>query len=345
MKKKKKRSGAGGRRDNLERTSSLRHLEGQDQFSNPRMLVGVAWSPGGRAYMQDTFCLVLSQKEETVALSTPSSTPPKNENEVSVERTKDEIVDFLGVFDGHGQNGENVSRFVARNICDIVMHKASAEGLDFCQAISEGCLELDELLRGDADLARDSSGRVTGGTTALAAWFRRGNIYIANAGDSRMVLSLLGEAVTVTDDHKPSAGEEKLRILRAGGYVSNDRVMETLAVARSFGDFGFKERASLGARDQMVTAVPDITIVRVVEDLDFVVLATDGVWDVMTDQEVVDFVREDFIGRRTDDVAGACARLLEACKGRSKRRVTANGATVVSSDVKDNMTVVVGIMK
>ncbi len=66
-------------------------------------------------------------------------------------------------------------------------------------------------------------------------------MYCANVGDSRMVLSVNGgEAVTLTDDHKPSKKEEKFRIIRAGGYVSNDRVMEMLAVARSFGDFGFK---------------------------------------------------------------------------------------------------------
>ncbi len=70
--------------------------------------------------------------------------------------------------------------------------------------------------------------------------FRGERIYCANVGDSRMVMSVCGEAVTVTDDHKPSKREEKFRIIRAGGYVCNDRVMETLAVARSFGDFFFK---------------------------------------------------------------------------------------------------------
>ncbi len=67
-------------------------------------------------------------------------------------------------------------------------------------------------------------------------------MYVANVGDSRAVVSVQGEAVVVTEDHKPSRREEKCRIVRAGGYVSNDRVMETLAVARSFGDFGFKVR-------------------------------------------------------------------------------------------------------
>ena len=68
----------------------------------------------------------------------------------------------------------------------------------------------------------------------------QGRVYVANVGDSRAVVSVHGEAVVVTEDHKPSRREEKCRIVRAGGYVSNDRVMETLAVARSFGDFGFK---------------------------------------------------------------------------------------------------------
>jgi len=74
----------------------------------------------------------------------------------------------------------------------------------------------------------------------LAAWFRRDHIYLANVGDSRAVASICGEAIALTDDHKPMRKEEKYRIVRAGGFVSNDRILETLAVARSFGDFGFK---------------------------------------------------------------------------------------------------------
>lgn len=313
MKKKK-------RKEEETMNKNVRLSEGRDQFSNSRLLVGVAWSPGGRDYMQDSFCLVLNHE-------------------------KDEEIDFLGVFDGHGTNGENVSRFVAQNICDVVMNKATqpaAEGeqkkVDFCQAISQGCLELDEKVRTNESLMRDDRGRVMGGTTACAAWFRREHIYCANAGDSRMVISAMGEACTVTDDHKPNMKEEKLRILKAGGYVSNDRVMETLAVARSFGDFSFKERANLGARDQMVTALPDITIVKKVEDIDFIVLATDGVWDVMTNQQVVDFVREDFVGRKDDDIAGVCARLLDRCKAMAKRMEEL-------MPTQDNMTVMVAIMK
>ncbi len=156
---------------------------------------------------------------------------------------QDDRLDFLGLFDGHGTNGENLARFVAENVCDIVLRRHSAQppdGRDFCQAIVSGCLELDELARRSGELLKDAAGRVVGGSTSLACWFRNDRIYCANVGDSRMVVSVCGEAVTVTEDHKPSKKEEKFRIIRAGGYVSNDRVMETLAVARSFGDFGFK---------------------------------------------------------------------------------------------------------
>ncbi len=253
-----------------------------------------------------------------------------------LNHARDRTLDFLGLFDGHGANGESVALFVAQNLCDIVVHRAEA-GEDFCAAIRHGCLELDSLLRQNQVLRRDADGRVVGGSTALAAWFRHGRIYCANVGDSRLVVSLAcGDADAATDDHKPSRHEEKFRIVRAGGYVANDRVMETLAVARSFGDFAFKERATLGAEEQMVTARPDVSIVAAdAAGVDFIVMATDGVWDRVTNQQAVNLVRAALEAGDAVDVA--CKKLIERCHQLA--------GDVAGDQPLDNMTVMVAILK
>jgi hypothetical protein len=84
-----------------------------------------------------------------------------------------------------------------------------------------------------AAAAEDSAG-----TTALAAVVWGSTLYVANAGDSRAVLSRHGKAIELTRDHKPHEPSERQRIELCGGYVcSEGRLCGELAVARAIGDF------------------------------------------------------------------------------------------------------------
>jgi protein phosphatase 2C family protein 2/3 len=84
-----------------------------------------------------------------------------------------------------------------------------------------------------ATAAQDSAG-----TTALAAVVWGSSLYVANAGDSRAVLSRHGKAIDLTRDHKPHEPSERQRIELCGGYVcSEGRLCGELAVARAIGDF------------------------------------------------------------------------------------------------------------
>jgi len=117
----------------------------------------------------------------------------------------------------------------------------------------------------------------------------------AHAGDCRVVLWRGGTAVPLTADHRASAPAERARVEAAGGFVAYNRVLGQLAVSRSFGDRAFKsiDVSGGGASEpniaQLVTAAPDVTVARWKRG-DFLVIACDGVWDVMTDQEASDFV-------------------------------------------------------
>lgn len=82
----------------------------------------------------------------------------------------------------------------------------------------------------------------------------------------------------------------RLSSSKAGGFVEFNRVNGNLALSRAFGDFAFKNHAELPAESQMISSKPDVVIRPVDEDLMFVVLACDGIWDVMSNQEVADFV-------------------------------------------------------
>lgn len=64
-----------------------------------------------------------------------------------------------------------------------------------------------------------------------------------------------------------------------------------MALSRALGDFVFKRNDKLPPEDQIVTAVPDIEIRKITDELEFIVLACDGIWDVLTNSEVVSFVR------------------------------------------------------
>ncbi|ESR40896.1 hypothetical protein CICLE_v10025621mg [Citrus x clementina] len=101
----------------------------------------------------------------------------------------------------------------------------------------------------------------TSGSTACVAIIRDKQLVVANAGDSRCVLSRKGQALNLSKDHKPDLEVEKDRILKAGGFIQVGRVNGSLNLARAIGDVEFKLNKSLPAEKQIVTANPDISTV------------------------------------------------------------------------------------
>lgn len=111
-------------------------------------------------------------------------------------------------------------------------------------------------------------------------------LYTANVGDSRAVLVRNKKAIRLTKDHKASLPEEAKRITEAGGFIGrNRRVNGVLAISRALGDHMLKE-------NDVVTAKPYCITTQLTDEDSFLILACDGVWDVMTDQEAADFVVE-----------------------------------------------------
>uniref|UniRef100_A0A671XUF8 Protein phosphatase 1L n=1 Tax=Sparus aurata TaxID=8175 RepID=A0A671XUF8_SPAAU len=128
------------------------------------------------------------------------------------------------------------------------------------------------------------------GTTCLMALLSDRELTVANVGDSRGVLcDKDGNAVALSHDHKPYQLKERKRIKRAGGFISFNgswRVQGILAMSRSLGDYPLKN---------LNVVIPDPDIMTF--DLDklqpeFMILASDGLWDAFSNEEAVRFVRE-----------------------------------------------------
>lgn len=95
------------------------------------------------------------------------------------------------------------------------------------------------------------------------------------------------------EDHKPEDECEKSRIEKAGGKITADgRVNGGLNLSRAIGDHTYKENKELPLEDQMITAMPDVKCMSIGDEDEFMVLACDGIWNFMSSQEVVDYVKE-----------------------------------------------------
>ena len=88
----------------------------------------------------------------------------------------------------------------------------------------------------------------------------RTEIICANAGDSRTVMSRGGRAKDMSEDHKPDNSGELSRIQRSGGFVEEGRVNGMLALSRALGDFEYKSNPQVLAKDQAVSAFPEVRI-------------------------------------------------------------------------------------
>lgn len=240
-------------------------------------IVGVERWIGERTTQEDNFCLYISRSGCA----------------------------FFGVYDGHG--GVSVSKFAAKNLYTYVLQVLEREedASDYAQvgrntehlvrqALHEGFMKL------HADLSEDIAYKQ--GSTAIVAFMYQGVLYVAHAGDSRAVLCSRGEAIALSQDHNFKRPDEKERIAKLGGRLADDGYVmspqvkridlgngrirserRTLAMTRALGD---KDMAPL------VIPNPEITQRTITSEDEFIVLATDGLWDLALKEQVVDIVKK-----------------------------------------------------
>lgn len=159
-----------------------------------------------------------------------------------------------------------------------------AKGINSCtqnpgfsvQGIADALVDAFETM--DEELRRERLAEVQG-TTMVVALVGTWHIGVASCGDSRGVLCRRNAAIRLTRDHKPHLPDEQARVRKQGGFVLDvkgcTRVNGILAMTRAIGDHTFKG----------ITALPEVTVFHRHRDDEFMILASDGLWDVISDEE------------------------------------------------------------
>jgi len=225
-------------------------------------------------------------------------------NDPKLKESK-ELCSFFGVYDGHG--GSTVARFSGDTVHSRLQGVDDYKSKNYEAALKRAFLATDEDLRSNPDFQNDPSGC----TAVVTLIDEKRRIICANAGDSRSVLSVKGEAKAMSHDHKPVNKDENARIVAGGGFVEFGRVNGNLALSRALGDFEFKQNGTISAEKQVVTADPDIIVHDPTDDDEFLILACDGIWDVMTSQNTVDFIRRSIADRQPLDKV--CESVIDFC--------------------------------
>ncbi|KAK7260992.1 hypothetical protein RIF29_27295 [Crotalaria pallida] len=241
-------------------------VSGGGLSQNGKFSYGYASSPGKRSSMEDFY-------------------------ETRIDGVEGEVVGLFGVFDGHG--GARAAEYVKQNLfSNLISHPKFIS--DTKSAIADAYNHTDsEFLKSENTQNRDA------GSTASTAILVGDRLLVANVGDSRAVICRDGNAIAVSRDHKPDQTDERQRIEDAGGFVmwaGTWRVGGVLAVSRAFGDRLLK---------QYVVADPEIQEEKVDSSLEFLILASDGLWDVVSNEEAVAMIKP------IEDAEEAAKRLMK----------------------------------
>lgn len=207
---------------------------------------------------------------------------------------------ILGVFDGHGPYGHDISNFAHETLPEQVVKDPRFKE-DPAQALGDAFSKTHKLCKEAAERAAGSFDCTLSGTTATVALQRHESLHVAHVGDSRAVLArgrtaseLKAEDLTV--DHKPDIEDERRRIEQHGGQVRRlegdiphrvflrNKMYPGLAMTRSIGD---EVGVSAG-----VISTPDVSTRKIAQDWRFLLLCSDGVWEFIKSQEAVDIVKK-----------------------------------------------------
>ncbi|SCU80412.1 LAME_0B03026g1_1 [Lachancea meyersii CBS 8951] len=198
---------------------------------------------------------------------------------------------YFGVFDGHA--GSQASKWCGSHL-HAVLEKdiMSDESRDVREVLNDAFSYADEHI--NASLGGNSGCTAAVGVLRWEVPDNASNkkieldqhkrmLYTANVGDTRIVLCRNGHSVRLTYDHKASDILEMQRVEAAGGLVMRSRVNGMLAVTRSLGDKFF---------DSLVVGKPFTTSVEITTTDQFLIIACDGLWDVIEDQEACDIIKD-----------------------------------------------------
>ncbi|XP_054821255.1 probable protein phosphatase 2C 27 isoform X2 [Prosopis cineraria] len=265
----------------------------------PALRSGECSDIGARPYMEDTHICIgdLGKKFGCDVLS-------------------EEVISFYGVFDGHG--GESAAVFARDQLPRVIIEDA-----DFPVELEKVVTR--SFLRTDAEFAETCSlgSSLSSGTTAFTAIIFGRSLLVANAGDCRAVLSRRGRAIEMSKDHKPLCMKERKRVESLGGFIDDDYLNGQLGVTRAIGDWHLEGLKETSERGGPLSAEPELKRITLTKEDEFLIIGSDGIWDVFSNQNAVDFARRRL--REHNDVRRCCEEMVEEA---------------IKRDSTDNLTVV-----
>ena len=249
---------------------------------------------------------------------------------------------FIGVCDGHGKYGKEISSFISvnlplnlkQNFLDnkIKLNKESLSTIS--KIITKTFIQTNLSLNLNSNIGTSSSG-----STCSSIILTPYRLISINLGDSRCVLGKYNNKwsyVNLTRDHKPKEEDEKKRILEKGGKISKeiDEFGNKTGIARIWkkdgGNIGLALTRSFG--DEILSKIgvicePEVKEFILGKDDKFIIIGTDGLWEYITSQECVEIVKEFYL---KNDIQGAINYLF---KESAKRWIT-------EQDVIDDITII-----
>ncbi|XP_004502679.1 protein phosphatase 2C 57 [Cicer arietinum] len=301
------------------------------------------------------------------APSSLTDSPPIRWGSVSLQGPREEMEDdivlrpntlqgfsFAAVFDGHG--GFSSVQFLRDELYKECLEALQGGllllGKDFKaveEALKHAFIKADMRLLKWLELNGEED---ESGATATAMFVGDNKLLISHVGDSSVVLCRSGKPELLTSPHRPYGSnkaslQEIKRIREAGGWIVNGRICGDISISRAFGDMRFKtkknEMLRKGAQEgrwtekfisrvqfnnDLVVACPDIYQVALGSDAEFIVLASDGLWDYMSSSDAVTFVRDQL--RQHGNTQLACESLAQVVLDQQR---TQDNVSIIIADL------------
>eukprot|EP01117_Protostelium_nocturnum_P004776 TRINITY_DN1732_c0_g1_i1.p1 TRINITY_DN1732_c0_g1~~TRINITY_DN1732_c0_g1_i1.p1 ORF type:complete len:544 (+),score=152.38 TRINITY_DN1732_c0_g1_i1:293-1924(+) len=310
----------------------------------------IASNIGKRNHMEDAYKAInFGSKDEskpTVAPFPPMNNPQPTEvgegefsNQTNQSSEPDKAITqieeksdyaYFGVYDGHG--GNEAADFVAQKLhASIVTHPLFTTDTE--TAIIDGFKTTEDAFE---DMTKQN--RINGGvgTTACVGLIYKGHLYIANVGDSAAIICTRGQPVQLTTPHTIKDPSERQRVEKAGGVVYKDSRLGhphlnssllNLGVTRAIGDFYFKQEEYCQGKPSGLIAVPEIRKIPLTTDDSFLLLASDGFWDVVSTRQAINYI----LSEGSKDLDTICGQLVDL----AVKKATDDNTTVLLVKLKD----------
>ena len=251
-----------------------------------------------------------------------------NEDTITVRKIidpkdKNNYFYIFAIYDGHGGNGCSI--YLKNNLYKNITECSMIGLRNAINLTEQNFLEYEGVNQyGELD--------DTSGSCASIVLIKNKKCIIANVGDSRCILFKNKRLFFATKDHKPNSHSEKRRIESAGGSVfqstaivplyQNGKMIEMpwrvnpgrLSVSRTFGDIEIKLE-KFGGKKNVVVSTPDIVEFELNDQYNFLVIACDGVFDVLSNMEILECIKivlkiNKNKKRKINEICGDCASMI-----------------------------------